>query len=963
MRSLVKKIMVLGITICLVPVCTVKAVTGNSSGEEKMYTLNENTYLEYIEKHKDKKLSDKEILIPMQAFKKDDNANVSIKKSYIGTNSPVIEWSNDVGEITWKFNVEKSGLYNIEMKYMAIEGKGGDIERGIKIDGEYPFKEANNISFRRVWKNRDSEIQKDNQGNQIRPNQVEEKIWQVEDFKDQEGLYREPYKIFLEEGEHEITLIGIKEPIAIEYIKFYEYKNPASFAEVKADYDKNGYKSASESVKVQGEDAIYKSSPTLYPSQERSDMYTEPYDIDKITFNMIGGNNWRHNGQWITWKFNVPEDGLYEIAMRYKQDYLMGIPASRKIYIDGQVPFEEASVMEFNYSTDWQIDKLNNKDGEACYVYLTAGEHEITLENTLGEMSERIQRVASVSKEMLDLYGKIIMITSASPDTFRDYDLEKRIPGIEDKLLEMSEILKEEVEILKSMSKDGASEAHVLERTSIQLKEMAEKPNTIHERLSAFRDGQASLSTWVQSMKEQPINLDYIEFTPLNEEVGNAKPGFFEKTANALKSFGLSFVKDYSKIGNTYEDGEAIDVWVMLGRDQADTLKAMIDDDFTPKYGIKVNLNILNSESTLLFAASSGKAPDVAVNVSQTLAVDYGVRGALADLGGMEGFNGVRSRFKDTSLVPLQYEGKIYGLPMTQSFPVMFYRKDILQNLGIKPPETWEEVYDVIATLQENNLEFGAGGTAAAAGGGTTAAAGTTINTALFDTLLLQNGGEYYSDDRTICTLDSNEGIKSFQEFCGLYSDYGLPLYFDFYNRFRTGEMPIGIVDYSMYNQLTVAAPEIKGMWDIAPIPGTQNGSSIDRSVAGACTANIMFESSDNKEGAWNFLEWWTSTETQVRYGRELEAIIGSGARYNTANVEAIQYFPWNASEYAILSEQLDHVNNIPVIPGSYYTTRHLNNAFREVESLGELPRDSLVKYVEEINKEILKKREEFGLD
>ena len=85
-------------------------------------------------------------------------------------------------------------------------------------------------------------------------------------------------------------------------------------------------------------------------------------------------------------------------------------------------------------------------------------------------------------------------------------------------------------------------------------------------------------------------------------------------------------------------------------------------------------------------------------------------------------------------------------------------------------------------------------------------------------------------------------------------------------------------------------------------------------------------------------------------------------ARYNSANINAMQELPWSLEDLTVLNEQWKTVKGIPMIPGSYYTTRHLDNAFREVYTYGEIPRNALTKYVMEINKEITKKRQEFNL-
>ena len=48
-----------------------------------------------------------------------------------------------------------------------------------------------------------------------------------------------------------------------------------------------------------------------------------------------------------------------------------------------------------------------------------------------------------------------------------------------------------------------------------------------------------------------------------------------------------------------------------------------------------------------------------------------------------------------------------YGLPETQSFPMMFVRKDVLADLGIDIPRTWDDVLEAIPVLQANNMQIG----------------------------------------------------------------------------------------------------------------------------------------------------------------------------------------------------------------------------------------------------------------
>ena len=62
------------------------------------------------------------------------------------------------------------------------------------------------------------------------------------------------------------------------------------------------------------------------------------------------------------------------------------------------------------------------------------------------------------------------------------------------------------------------------------------------------------------------------------------------------------------------------------------------------------------------------------------------------------------------------------------------------------------------------------------------------------------------------------------------------------------------------------------------------------------------------------------------------------------------------------MSRQRKWAKGIPQVPGSYFVSRHLNNAFRKVVYNSTDVRETLNEYTEIINKELSNKRREFGL-
>lgn len=91
-------------------------------------------------------------------------------------------------------------------------------------------------------------------------------------------------------------------------------------------------------------------------------------------------------------------------------------------------------------------------------------------------------------------------------------------------------------------------------------------------------------------------------------------------------------------------------------------------------------------------------------------------------------------------------------------------------------------------------------------------AASAAGDASMYYTLLMQNGGRVFSDDLSRTLLDSDPSQKAFSLWTDLYTKVGLPVSYDFFNRFRSGEVPMAVVAYNNYNQLASAAPELRGL-------------------------------------------------------------------------------------------------------------------------------------------------------
>jgi ABC-type glycerol-3-phosphate transport system substrate-binding protein len=903
------------------------------------------SYEDYLDAHK--YVSPKEeTVIDAKEY---TSATEGVKKDADGLYTP------EEGSVTFTFDVKTEGFYNIVVEYIPVEGKNNTIERKLYINDEIPFENAKYLKFTRCWENANP-VKRDSRDNDVRPSQKEHEQWMKAMLKDSDGYYQEPFSFYFKKGENTLTLESVKEPVKLGKIIIKNEEPSLNYDEYLKKHKDEGAKEVSDAlIKIQAEDALYKSDSTLYPVSDRTSSLTEPYSPSKTRLNVIGGANWKTVGQWISWEVDVEETGLYTISFRERQNINTGVTVSRSLYIDDEIPFKEAGECKFLYGNDWNILTLGNE--EPYLFYLEKGKHTLKLEVALGsELSKIVNLTDSSISELNKAYRQLLMVIGSAPDTYRDYQLESKTP-------EALAILKEQYEamlVLKELSEEYSKGVKSSSSASIdnlvnQLEKMLNSPRTIPKQWSAFKDNIVSLGSWELSMKEQPLEIDYILVASKDTKMPKAEAGFFQKLNHEAKQFLASFKEDYDSIGEVYE-GKALDVWILAdgtnvtsmtgsGRDQATVIKELVDNYFVAETGIPVNVKLVNKD-VLLSATLAGKGPDVALNVAGKEPINYALRNAVVDLSEFEDFDEVSKWFYEDAITQFSFNGGIYALPQTMSFHVMFYRADILKDLGLEVPKTWDEFYEALAVIQKNNMNVG-----------------IFPDYTTFAMFLYQHGGTYYSDDSKRSGLDTEEAVAAFKQWSGNYVNYRMPVTFDFANRFRTGEMPLSIGDYTNYNYLSVFAPEIRGLWGFTLVPGYEReDGTLDRSVSAWESASIIMKTSKQKENAWEFLKWWMSAKTQSDYGNEIENVLGVSGRVATANIEALSNLAWASKDYKQLMGELKWVKAIPEIPGSYYTERNIKNAFYTVYNNNEDPRETLQDIVKTINTEIRSKREEFNL-
>ncbi len=843
--------------------------------------------------------------------------------------------------VTFSFWVESDMKCNVAVRYISASDKNGALEQTVCVDGEIPFNEISYIVYKRAYQD-SGEVKVDSTGNDIKPSVEELKFWMTQKLSDPNGYISEPFVFGFTAGEHTLTFSGQRGSVAIAEVVLMPIEEDLSYADVSAAYISSGYTKYEGSSKVyEAEEYAYKSDVSIAMTNDRTSAATYPQDAFDIKLNCLGGTKWQTPGQSVTYHISAPEDGLYKISIRYKQSFKSGLHVSRKLMIDGEVPFKQAQAIRFQYSNDWQNKTFGDDENGDYWFYLEKGDHTLTFEVCIGGISEYLGVAEDSLTELNSIYREILLITGSTADVDRDYEFDRKIPHTIEKLGEEYERLSKVSEAIKKEAGNKSAVA-VIDKLLIQLENMHTDPETIAKNLAQFKANIGSLGTWLYELREQPLTIDCITLHADGATDVDRKAGFFEEVWFAIKCFFASYFKDYNNIGQSADvDSDIeIDVWIQSGRDQANILRQLIDEKFSSQHNIKVNLKLVAAGS-LLPSVLAGEGPDIALGNAIGDPINYALRNAVVDLTQFDDYEEITKRFADAAMIPYSYDGKTYALPETMTFPMFFYRTDIFEELGLEAPKTWDDMKALIPVLQRNSMTMafpkGLSG---------------------YSLVLYKNGGELYKNGGETSAFDTDVALDSFSEYTDLFTLWQLPMDYSFENRFRTGEMPCGIVDYSMYNTLTVYAPEIKGLWDFIPVPGNEEGESV--SVASGTNAMIL-KGCENVDAAWEFVKWWTDANTQSLYGIELESALGAAAKHPTANIDALMQMSWSHAEASNIVSALDDVRAIPEVPGGYYTSQVIDFATSKVYNNMDNPVEVLEDYNGELNKELARKREEFS--
>lgn len=872
----------------------------------------------------------------------------------------VVKWEGEKGSITFDVNISQPAFYELQLGYCPIEGRGLPLSLAFKVDGKVPYESLEATNFHRTWVDEKPEGVHDGNGNIYASEQIEKYVFTTQKAMDRTGQIVAPLKVALDTGIHTITVEVSSGELYLDSLTLASPQKTNTYAETLEKYKANGYKNytGAKDLVIEAENSLYKSASSITPLTDNSDPSVRWYDFEtgenkpsqafKNIANFIGGTGWKTPNETITWKLTVPEDGLYRVAFRFRQNVVINGNSYRSLLIDGVSPFKEAEEISFYYGGDWQFQTLQ-VDGQDAYVYLTAGEHEVSMAITLAKFGEISREINDITYDIGNLYLKIRMITGDNIDSGRSYEFFEQIEGFNETLQagidKLTEINNNIAEITGQTSGTYIASIQNMRRV---MKEMLDNPYTAQKYVTTYYDNYCSLTALIADMSGLPLDLDQIVFSSPERDYEFQMANFWDRTKYSFNRFLVSFMGEYRYDPDGTMEKKKLTIWVTWGNDQTQILRSLIKDSFEAEHP-EVTANVQVVGATLVQAILSGSGPDLFLMHPRTEPVNYGMRGALYDLKQFDDFDEVITRFQKGATEPYMLGDACYGLPDTQQFNVIYYRTDIFEELGLKVPTTWDEFRNTAALLQRQNLEVGLPGAG-------------LVN--WYATFLKQGGAELYQPDKKSTAITSGSAVETFVNWTEFYTDLGYATEFSFYNRFRSGTMPMGIATTATYVTFSQAAPEITGRWSIAPLPGTvREDGTVDYTQADSGTACVIPKISKNKEYAWEFLKWWTGSNIQYRYSTMVEAVLGEVGRVETSNIEAFKRLSWESGDLDIMLDSWKNVEGLSEVPGGYYVTRSIFQAFWNVINLDENPKDMIVKWGKIADDEIERKRREYNLD
>lgn len=843
-------------------------------------------------------------------------------------------------EISFNVYSSKDQNYELAMSYLPDQEILRETSLSMKINNELPYQWASDMLVKREFSYTSDEFATDRMGNQFVSEQKVVNREMTESLFFRQAVGTDAVLVPLKQGDNLITFKINTGQISLKSVQFKAVQDLINY---EAFQTKNvGEIIEGGTIEIQGYQLTSKSASKINVNSVNSPTF-EPFDANKRLINSVNSASYFENGDTVTYQFDVDQAGYYPVTLRYQNPKKEKSTVFLDVLVNGQIPFKEFEMYPLGYSS-----QTNNYTFEYP-VYLQAGQNEISFRINALPYQVIDQQLNDIRQQLNDLKITLIKITGNNFDRNRNWEISNFLPELESDLTLLSEELVQlQTSLLSYNNNSQTQEVLQLSLAISALERLSQNPDDIVANFSVLENLIGNIVKAQTLLTDQPISIDRIfigDYNNLDPENASLITRISVGITRFINSFNLSQKES--------EHTAEINVWVKRSQQYVDQMQKYIDTNFTPKTGIKVNLAVTTDQSKITLAVASNTAPDGIMGIDSWYISDLALRGAVQDLRQMDGANDAIENAVPGALLQMIVEDQLFGLPEVQDTYVLFYRKDILESLGLDVPNTWDDVTAMLPTLQRYGMNF------------YTPLSGPESNKSWpgMAPFIMQNGAQVFSSDGMSVMLDTQESINAMTQMTEFFTIYSMPLQVgEFYNAFREGTTPIGVSNMSTYVKLMSAAPEIANNWDIALMPGIeQNDGTIARWSTGGSSALAIMNSSNNKDNTWEFFKWWLSDEVQTQFMFDMQMTYGNEYLWSSGNKNAFAQMPIDEDHLSVLVEQLSWVQEIPRIPGGYFAEREYSNAWNRIVFEGSNIRLAIDSSVTSMNRELRRKMAEFG--
>ncbi|MGZ9585547.1 ABC transporter substrate-binding protein [Paenibacillus marinisediminis] len=251
--------------------------------------------------------------------------------------------------------------------------------------------------------------------------------------------------------------------------------------------------------------------------------------------------------------------------------------------------------------------------------------------------------------------------------------------------------------------------------------------------------------------------------------------------------------------------------------------------------------------------------------------------------------------FSKGMLQAYAYNGKQYGFPLIVSTSVFVYNKTLLDELGVQPPQTWDEIepFNEKVTKREN--------------GKTTRYAFSVPgwDTWYYDPWNINGGGSILTEDQQKAAVETPESLRYLENFNkwlkdgSMHMGYGKGASDTMRQMFLNGE--IAMVQHTSAN-LKMYRENADFEVGVSFLPGDKTRTS---NIGGAGIVMMDGVDEKQKEAAWKFVKFMTSSEHNIKWAESVGYLPTRKSAFESAEGQA--YFErW--PQYKVVFDNFDNV-------------------------------------------------------